>query len=80
VLLCYVLCLDMISLSTIRVSSFFIMALMIKCKNPSCGFERPATIQIDEISFQTKSLSNNSENCPKCGQISTYDKPDYFFR
>ena len=70
----------MIRLSTICVSSVFIMALMIKCKNSSCGFERPAAIQIDEISFQTKSLSNNSEECPKCGQVSIYDKPDYFFK
>jgi hypothetical protein len=56
------------------------MALMVKCKNPSCGFEHPSTYQMDEIAYQVASLSNMSEECPQCGRVSTYDKPDYFFR
>jgi hypothetical protein len=56
------------------------MALMVKCKNPSCGFEHPSTYQMDEIAYQVASLSNMSEKCPQCGRVSTYDKPDYFFR
>jgi hypothetical protein len=53
---------------------------MVKCKNPSCGFEHQSAIQMDEISFQTASLSNKNEDCPQCGKVSTYDKPDYFLR
>jgi hypothetical protein len=57
-----------------------LMALMVKCKNPSCGFEYPSANQMDEIAFQVASLSNMSEECPQCGRVSTYDKPDYFIR
>jgi uncharacterized Zn finger protein len=51
--------------------------LMVKCKN--CGTVHPSAIQVDETSFKTTTLTNNSENCPKCGKMSTYNKPDYFF-
>jgi predicted RNA-binding Zn-ribbon protein involved in translation (DUF1610 family) len=54
------------------------MKTYVKCKH--CGFEHPSGIQIDQRSFQTVTLSNNQENCPKCGQFSTYNKPDYYFR
>jgi hypothetical protein len=37
-------------------------------------------IQMNEQSFQSSTLSNNSEQCPKCGRMTTYNKSDYFFR
>ncbi len=52
--------------------------MMVKCKK--CGNEHPSMIQMDETSYKTSTLSNNSEQCPKCGQMSTYNKEDYFFK
>ena len=54
--------------------------LFVKCKNLSCGYEHPSAIQVSRQSSETSGLSNNSEQCPKCGQMSTYNKPDYFFK
>jgi hypothetical protein len=56
------------------------MALMVKCKNPSCGFEYPSANQMDEIAFQVTRLSNMSEECPQCKQVFSYDKPNYLKR
>jgi hypothetical protein len=50
---------------------------MVKCK--VCGESHPSAIQMDKTSFQTSILSNNSENCQKCGKMSTYNQEDYFF-
>ncbi len=52
--------------------------LMVKCK--SCGHEHSSAIQIDEFSFETATLEENGERCPKCGAISVYSKSDYFFK
>ena len=54
------------------------MVMMIKCK--SCGNEQPSAIQMNEQSFESATLTNNSEQCTSCGQMSTYNKYDYFFR
>jgi predicted Zn-ribbon and HTH transcriptional regulator len=43
------------------------MPLIVKCK--SCGFEHPSV-----------TMTNHNEDCPQCGNISTYDKPDYSFK
>jgi RNA polymerase subunit RPABC4/transcription elongation factor Spt4 len=53
--------------------------MMIKCKNSKCGAVHPSMMQMDENTFKTSTLTNNSEQCPKCGKMSTYNKPDYFF-
>jgi hypothetical protein len=45
------------------------MALMVKCKNPSYGFEYPSANQMDEIAFQVARLSNMSEECPHCNRF-----------
>jgi hypothetical protein len=37
-------------------------------------------IQMDEKSFKSSVLENNSEQCPKCHKMSRYNKKDYFFR
>lgn len=55
------------------------MTLLVKCKY--CGFEHPSAIQI-EMSFEalkTSELLNNSEDCPKCGKMSTYSGKDYYY-
>jgi len=54
---------------------------MVRCKE--CGDEHPSLlIQMDEKQFNNPTivLKNNSEQCPKCGKRSTYNKPDYFFK
>jgi predicted RNA-binding Zn-ribbon protein involved in translation (DUF1610 family) len=55
------------------------MPLIVKCK--SCGFEHPSVYQMDRASFEDPSvtMTNHNEGCPQCGNISTYDKPDYSF-
>ena len=58
---------------------FLIMTMMmVKCKQ--CGFEHPSALQMDEDSFEASIISNNSENCTKCGHSSDYNKEDYFFQ
>ena len=54
------------------------MAMMVKCKN--CGDEHKSMIQMSEESFKTNTLSDNTESCPSCGKMSTYNKEDYFFK
>ncbi len=51
---------------------------MIKCKN--CGHEHPSFMQTDRASFEANVFRDNSEHCPKCGSMSTYNKSDYFFK
>ena len=52
--------------------------MMVKCKK--CGAEHPSGIQMNEESYKTATLTNNAESCPTCGEMSTYNKEDYFFR
>jgi len=54
------------------------MVMMVKCK--SCRYEHDSGIQMDDESFKASTLSNNSEQCPRCGKTSTYNKEDYFFK
>jgi len=54
------------------------MTMMIKCK--ACGEVHSSAIQVDQMRFQTVTLTNNSEDCPKCHATSTYNKEDYFFQ
>jgi uncharacterized Zn finger protein len=54
------------------------MTVMVKCK--SCGEVHKSGIQLDEATFQTITLTNSSENCSKCGAVSTYNKEEYFFQ
>lgn len=52
------------------------MLLYVKCK--TCETQFPSPIQIDEQSFQTATLINNSYQCPNSHQ-NPYDKSDHFF-
>ncbi len=52
--------------------------MMIKCKG--CREVHSSAIQVDQMRFQTVTLTNNSEYCPKCHAMSTYNKEDYFFQ
>ena len=52
--------------------------MMVKCK--SCRVEYATATQLDEKSFETENIPKQSEPCPKCGNISSYDKEDYFFK
>jgi hypothetical protein len=51
--------------------------MMIKCRG--CGHEHPSIIQMDTADFRIARINEKSEQCPKCGSISTYKKSDYFF-
>lgn len=51
------------------------MPLMLKCK--SCGTVFPSAIQVDQGSFASTHLENNTEPCPN-GHSASYDKGDYF--
>jgi len=55
------------------------MPLIVKCE--SCGFEHHSIYQMDRDSFQDPAviMTNQNENCLRCGQVSTYDKSDYSF-
>jgi len=52
--------------------------MMVRCKK--CEDEHASMIQMDDSSFRSTDLQDNSEQCPRCRQASTYNKPDYFFR
>jgi hypothetical protein len=56
------------------------MPLMVRCKE--CGFEHPSEIQMDQKSFEDPNtiLENNSEGCWQCRKLSTYNKPDFYFK
>ena len=56
-------------------SKISMMPIMVKCK--SC----PSVYQMDRESFEDLSvmMTNHNEDCPHCGNISTYNKPDYSF-
>jgi hypothetical protein len=51
--------------------------MMIKCRG--CGHEHPSVIQMDTSDFGTARIDEKSEQCPKCGSVSKYNKSDYFF-
>jgi len=50
--------------------------LTLKCK--VCQLNFPSGVQMDEESFKTADLNNNTEQCPN-GHSETYQKDDYFF-
>jgi hypothetical protein len=50
--------------------------LYLKCK--ICGTKFASGIAVDEKSYKTLSLINNSHTCPK-GHVSSYNKQDYSF-
>jgi len=52
--------------------------LKVRCKN--CGYVHASMIQMTPEVFRTSILRDNSEQCPRCGKMSTYNKEDYFFR
>jgi len=52
--------------------------LMLRCRN--CGSEFLSLIQMDEESFHSAILSNESEPCPNCTQTFAHNKLDYFFK
>ena len=51
--------------------------MMIKCRD--CGHEHPSMVQMDIVDFRIARINEKSEQCPKCGSVSTYKKSDYFF-
>ena len=51
--------------------------LQVACKN--CGSQILSSIQMDPKSFETATLTDNSYQCPVCGQSATYNKEDHFF-
>jgi ribosomal protein S27E len=51
--------------------------MMIKCRG--CGHEHPSIIQMDTSDFKAAKIHEQSEQCPKCGNVSTYKKSNYFF-
>ncbi len=51
--------------------------MMIKCRD--CGHEYPSVMQMDTSAFKTVKIHENSEECPKRGSVSTYEKSDNFF-
>ncbi|MFE4430827.1 hypothetical protein ACFRH9_28295 [Peribacillus butanolivorans] len=55
------------------------MTLMVVCTNPNCKKEFPAMIQMDQRSFQTANLTNNSQPCPHCKKMISYSKNDMKF-
>ena len=48
--------------------------LMIKC--PKTGKEVPTGVAMDQMSFRTAKLSNNSVGCPHCGGSHVWGKKD----
>jgi hypothetical protein len=50
--------------------------LYLKCK--TCGTKFASGISVDETSFKTLNLVNNSHTCPK-GHTHAYNKQDYSF-
>jgi predicted nucleic-acid-binding Zn-ribbon protein len=51
--------------------------LMIKCKKCNDWFQSP--IQMDEKSFMTSTLTNNTLQCPRCGNGNVTNKEDMKF-
>ena len=43
--------------------------MMIKCRG--CGHEHPSIIQMDTDDFRIARINEKSEQCPKCGGVST---------
>jgi hypothetical protein len=51
--------------------------LFLTCK--TCGAKFASSIYVDEKSFETLCLKNNSHQCPK-GHVHVYEKVNYFFK
>ena len=55
------------------------MAVYFKCK--ICGGEHLSPIAFgDRKSFESASLSGNSFDCPKTGEMAIYNKEDIFWK
>ena len=55
------------------------MAVYYRCK--ICGEEHPSPIAFeDKRSFESATLENNSFQCPKTRQITSYNKNDMFWK
>jgi rRNA maturation protein Nop10 len=56
------------------------MVVLVKCKK--CGQEYPSNLiqAIDEQALKNNIFTNLSEPCPNCGQISSYDSPDFYWK
>jgi hypothetical protein len=48
--------------------------VMIRC--PQTQEPIPTGMSMDEQSFESATLSQNSVQCPQCGQMHTWDKED----
>ncbi|MFJ7855312.1 hypothetical protein ACIQX3_21475 [Peribacillus frigoritolerans] len=56
------------------------MTLMVVCTNPNCKKEFPSMIQLDQGSFQTATITDNSQQCQHCNKMITYSKENMKFR
>lgn len=54
--------------------------LYVRCKNGRCRREFFSPVQMDEESFGTATLRQNSYQCSFCKKANTYDKEDHFFK
>jgi hypothetical protein len=55
------------------------MAVFFNCK--SCGGLHPSPIAFgDKKSFESSTLTGNGFQCPKTGQMATYDKKDMVWK
>ena len=54
--------------------------MTVRCKNEKCGYEYLSEMKMDKVTFSLSTLKDKKEQCPKCHQISAYNKEDYFFR
>jgi RNase P subunit RPR2 len=55
------------------------MVVMVTCKN--CGHEYQTRVlqTPDEETLRSEVHENVIETCPKCGQISSYNGPDFYW-
>ena len=49
--------------------------LLLTCK--SCGKSFSSGMTLDRDSIKSTALSQNTHECPHCGQSNTYDQLDY---
>jgi transcription elongation factor Elf1 len=55
------------------------MVVMVSCKN--CGHEYKSEMlqTLDEETLTSELHEDIMENCPKCNQISSYSRPDFYW-
>jgi len=58
------------------------LPMMLKCKNPDCGFEFASELltQMELEAFKDATLEAMKERCPKCRQTWVYNKEDYMIK